>query len=265
MILFAIAVMPAYAHDPVLSGRTVCTNGEHHVSWTIGNDWDLPMALTSVNARVGSTEYPVSMAIAVVPPLGEIPASSVVPGPVTGNIVLSVTTRWTDGFTGSGSTFVRLISPCNQPPMTTTTAPPVTTAPTTAPPVTTAPTTAPPVTTSPTTEAPVTTTSIDSPVTTSGGPVTTTTIESSVTTAGQPVTSTTADISQGSTTPDSDGSGINVPVTQAGGPGTPGDDSPAEQLPFTGNGPFWPMLGLGSLLAGGIALAYGRKRRHTTG
>jgi hypothetical protein len=29
--------LPAWAHHPVLSGTTVCSDGEHVISWTIGN------------------------------------------------------------------------------------------------------------------------------------------------------------------------------------------------------------------------------------
>jgi hypothetical protein len=58
--LLALAA-PAYAHHPVLSGSTVCSDGVHIVNWTIGNSETAEtMTIDSAVATLGGQTYPVT-------------------------------------------------------------------------------------------------------------------------------------------------------------------------------------------------------------
>jgi hypothetical protein len=250
VILFVAAAMPASAHTPLLSGHTVCSNGRHVITWSIGNDFHLPMTITSARATKGAASYAVTGYQATVGPTGSASdttsAHSIVPAGVTGSVTLTVHGRWTDGFTTSRSTSVSLIGPCMGATTTTlgsqgSTLPPPTTTPTTAGPPTTLQTT-------------------------------TSTVGSQGSTLPPPTTSTVASL--GSTlSPPTSQPGANgadnggTPIAPLGGPsGPPSGTSIARQLPFTGSGYTGPIVGAGSLLLGGLAVAIGsaRKRRRET-
>ncbi|HYL52505.1 MAG TPA: hypothetical protein VEZ15_11080 [Acidimicrobiia bacterium] len=224
-ILFVVGVLPASAHSALLSGRTVCGNGTHVIRWSIGNDYGLPMTITSASATKGTTSYAVTGYHATVGPVGgtsdTTSATTVVPGSATGNVTLRVHARWSDGFTASASTSVSLIGPCGSTGSTTTTT------------LVTQGSTLPP-------------------------PTTTSTIASVGSTVAAPTT--------GPPTSNSASNG-GTPVGPLGGPTRPsGGSSIARQLPFTGSGYVGPMLGVGSLVLGGVAVAAGsaRKRRRET-
>jgi hypothetical protein len=92
-----------------------------------------------------------------------------------------------------------------------------------------------------------------------------------------PPSTSTSILSQGSTvappttgdqTPTTSSSNADTPVTAGGGPSGPGtgngSSTSTERLPFTGINGVGPLLGAGSLVLGGIAVAFGsRKRRNT--
>ena len=140
------SAISASAWHPVLSGQTVCTEGEHIVTWTIENSEtspSSPMTIASAIATVGATEYPVTGYTSPVPGAGSTPAQTVIPGSVSGTVVLTVFATWTNGEQATRTTSVVLDENCVPPTTTTTEAPTTTT--------TEAPTTT-------TTEAPTTTT-----------------------------------------------------------------------------------------------------------
>jgi hypothetical protein len=251
-ILFFAAVMPAFAHTPLVSGHTVCSNGQHVITWSIGNDFHLPMTITSARATKGSASYAVTGYQATLGPNGTASdttsAKTVVPAGATGSVTLTVHARWTDGFTTSRSTSVALLGPCMGSTTTTlgsqgSTLPP--------------PTTTPPTTGGPPTTLETTTSTIGSQGSTLPPPTT-----SSVASLG----STLAPPTTGQPGPNSADNG-GTPIAPQGGPsGPPGGSSIIQQLPFTGSGYAGPILGVGSLLLGGIAVAIGsaRKRRRET-
>ncbi len=290
VILFVAAVLPASAHSAQLSGRTVCANGDHVITWSIGNDWTQPLTITSATATKGGTSYGVSGYSSRVAPNVPTSATTTVPGPTTGSVTLTVTTRWDDGFTKTESTSVALIGPCMGSSSTTTmpptTVPPTTVPPTTVPPTTVPPTTAPPTTAPPTTVPPTTVppTTIGTEGSTLPPPTSTTVAQDTSTTIGSqgstvPGPTTTTVMSQGSTvpppttagpTPSTGSSNETTPVTASGGPSGPnasgGSSTNTGQLPFTGSSLFGPIVGAGSLVLGGIAvtLSSARKRRRGT-
>ena len=60
MATFIALSAPASAHQSVLSGTTVCSDGSHVVSWTIGNDWNTAMTITDAHATLGGQTYAVT-------------------------------------------------------------------------------------------------------------------------------------------------------------------------------------------------------------
>jgi hypothetical protein len=224
--VLAVAAAPAWAHHPVLSGRTACANGSHVVTWTIGNSESGPdkaMTIASIDATIGATSYGVSGYASPVPPSGETNATTVVPGDVSGTVTLSVTATWSNGIEASGQTSVELVDDC-------------------APPGTTSTSAAATSTTSTTLETATTL----APTSTTVGPTGTTTPVS--TTPRSTVTT----VAPTGSTPSTAGSPIDTTATPANPDGT---------LPFTGAGALGPILGAGSLLAGGAAVAFDRARR----
>jgi hypothetical protein len=243
-ILFVAAVTPAFAHTPQLSGRTVCSNGSHVVTWSIGNDFNLPMTITSATATRGNSSYPVTGYHATVGASGSpshaTPARTVVPASATGLVTLRVHVRWSDGFTKTGSTSVRLIGPCMGP--TTSTTP--STLGTTTSSVGSQGSTLPP---------PTTTSSVGSQGSTLPPPTTTSTVGSLGSTQAPPTTA-----QPGANSAENGG----TPIGPLGGPsGPPSGTSITQQLPFTGSGYAGPIIGAGSLVLGGIAVAIGSARR----
>jgi LPXTG-motif cell wall-anchored protein len=118
--------LPAWAHHPILSGETVCTNGDHVVSWRIeNNQLTKQMTIDSATAAMvpGGTEYPVTGYTSPVDRGGATFATTVVPGNVTGTIKLTVTASWPGNFTSTKDTSVELVDTCVLPTTTTTTVP----------------------------------------------------------------------------------------------------------------------------------------------
>jgi hypothetical protein len=111
-VVIALA-LPAYGHSAILSGQTVCSDSEHVVNWTIGNDFDLPMEIVSATAEVDDTSYPVQGYTSPVPNLGETSATTIVPGGVTGTITLTVQVEWTDDNKDEESESVDLEEDCS--------------------------------------------------------------------------------------------------------------------------------------------------------
>ena len=122
-----VAVVGGFAHaasawHPEVSGETTCANGDHVVTWTIGNSVrNAPMTIASATAVVGSTTYPVTGYDATVPDHGSTSATTIVPGGVTGTIVLTVDATWPAGQHASASASVVLEENCTSTTTTSTT------------------------------------------------------------------------------------------------------------------------------------------------
>lgn len=243
-IIVVGTALPAWAHHPLLSGVTVCSDGQHLITWTVRNsETDHPMRVASATATLGSQTFAVTGYDADLPPSGATSAQTTVPGGLDGTVTLTVHGVWPD-FAGNGSTSVVLVSHC---PGSTTTTTAVTT-------TTEATTTT--VGNSTTTSVPTTiTTSVPSTTTTSISGNTSTTAEATTTTTGTPVVtagSTATTTTSGQSTPTSASR-----VTDAGGP--------SGSLPFTGGSTNGAVFGLLSLVGGAVALALTIKRNQPRG
>ncbi len=233
LLIVVVMASPAWAHHPLLSGETVCTNGDHVVTWTIGNvttSVSLTMTIASATAAIGATPYDVTGYSPTVEPNGPTTtATTIVPGDVTGTITLTVTGTWPDEVTETRTASVTLEQICI-PDETTTTS---------------------------TTESSTTTTTESTTTTTTEAP--TTTIESTTSTSTTSIPGGTTVVTEGSTlvgssttvvtTPSSVGPLASTTTTTTLGP-----------LPFTGSSTFPPLVGLMSLGAGGALWFMGRRR-----
>ncbi len=247
--VFVVATAaPAFAHDEALSGQTVCSNGDHLVTWSIGNrNTPLPMLVVTATATLnGGQQFAVAGAVgSAVPSEADIPATTTVPGNLTGDLVLDVLGRWSDGHQVEQPTFsLSLGGQCSTGPTTTTTE--ATTSTTEAPTSTTeAPTTTTEATTSTTVESsttvPTSTTVTSTPIDTEGSTVQTTTTTAKSGALGSTSTTTPTGVTAAAVTP----------------------SATSGALPFTGSTDSGPIIGLSSLVAGAFALVFA-KRRHST-
>ncbi len=231
-VFVGASAIPAWAHDSLVSGQSVCSDGAHVITWAIGNsDVTHTMHIDSATAALG-TEMFAAIGYSDVSGAGPTFATTTVPGGLTGDVTLTVIASWSDGFQNSATASVTLESGCS--PTTTSTTVETTT--------TQASTT--------TTEASTTTT--EAPTTTTEA-TTSTTIESATSTSSTPI------VTEGTTAPPTTMIspvtvvGSTVPVTAAA--------TPSGSLPFTGNGDSGPLIGVGSLVAGAVALVIARRRR----
>lgn len=256
--LVAFLALPAWAHFPVLSGETGCPNGDHVVTWTIANsetDPARPMTIVSADATVGTQHFAVTGYVSPVVASGSTPATSVIPGSVTGTVVLTINASWPDGVTATRTTSVVLDQDCvgttttTLAPTTTTTVEPTTT-------TTEAPTT--------TTVEPTTTTTVEATTTTEEP--TTTTVEATTTTVAPTTTTLVSPSTVVSTTTLPIGKlGTTVPPTtepssltvQAVTTTTIASGS----LPFTGSSQAPPLVGLGAVGLGTTLAVIARRRR----
>ncbi len=241
----------AFAHHSDLSGETVCTSGDHEITWTIGNDQPInAMTITGATATMGSQTYLVTDYSETVDPGGSTLATTIVPGSITGDVTLTVDASWDDGNAHkTDTTSVTLEGECIGES---------TTAPTTSPPTTAPPTTAPPTTAPPTTEAP--TTVPESTVPQSTVPETTT-----IMTLGSTATVPTTTIPEGTTAEPTTVAAAGSTVTTAHSPDSTGPAAQTteqhnDQLPFTGSDSLPPMMGLVALALGGGLLVVSRRR-----
>ncbi len=171
---------PAWAHEPVVSGQTVCSDSDHLVTWSIGNsETDKVMTITAASASDGTHSYAVTGYSKTVGPSGTTSATTTVPGGVTGSVTLTVTGTWPDGVTTTVQTSVALIESCSPTSTTSTTTGPETTSTTIASETSTLP---PPESTTTITEAGNTTTTNDAPTTSTSIAVEGTTVLSPSTT-----------------------------------------------------------------------------------
>ncbi len=110
--VLAIGV-PAWAHHPVLSGETVCSDGTHVITWSIGNsETDKVMTIASASASDGTHIFAVTGYSGTVGPSGSTSATTTVAGGVAGTVTLTVTGTWPDGVTATRQTSVALIESC---------------------------------------------------------------------------------------------------------------------------------------------------------
>jgi LPXTG-motif cell wall-anchored protein len=256
---------PASAHKAIVKGWTSCSDTNHVVIWSIGNDFNTEMTINSATAQIGGQPVAVTGYTSPVGDQGTTSATSIVPGPTTGTITLTVHVSWPDRVTDTEQASVDLVTDCNHGSSTTTTTLPPTT--TGAPTTTEAPTTtiAPPTTeASSTTEAPTTTiapptteasTTTEAPTTSIGeqGSTTVPTGGSSTTGPGETTT-----VPPGATTT------MDTPITGLGGPTTvPPGATATGNLPRTGSDTNYPLMFGVSCLAGGALLALRRRRAWT--
>jgi hypothetical protein len=253
--------LPAWAHHPVLSGTTACSDGEHVISWTIGNSesgW--VMHIDTATAVLGGQSFAVTGYTPNVAKLGSTSATSTLPGGSTGTVTITVKATWTDGTTATRSGTVTLSSNCSGPTTTTTTGGGTTT----------------------TTTGGGTTTTIGGETTTTIGGETTTTIggETTTTLPGETTTTISGETStslggtttttgtpvgpQGSTSPTSTPVGPQGSTAPTSDSGVTANTSPATgSLPFTGGSSTGPIFGLASLVAGGIALTVAHRKKQS--
>jgi len=246
--IFVIATaLPAWAHFPVLSGETVCSNGDHVITWSIGNsETNRAMHIESATATQGAQSFGVSGYTVDVAAAGATTATTTVPGSVTGTVTLTVEAHWSDGVDATRTTTVTLSSDCT--PVTTTTTSTTTSTSTTTEAPTTTTTTEAPTTTTTTTEAPTTTTTEAPTTSTTAAPATSTTI--AATTTSLPTTISTEGITATSSTIVAGATTTSTVTSDTTG-----------SLPFTGGGDAGPIFGLASLGAGAIAVTLARRKR----
>ncbi|MCU1465930.1 MAG: hypothetical protein JWM72_1858, partial [Actinomycetia bacterium] len=53
-VFVAATAIPAWAHRSLVSGQAVCSDGDHTITWSIGNiDTNLTMHIASATATLG--------------------------------------------------------------------------------------------------------------------------------------------------------------------------------------------------------------------
>jgi LPXTG-motif cell wall-anchored protein len=114
---------PAGAHTAAVTGVASCSDGSHLVTWTITNNLAHKAMGVSATATASGVAYDVSVVTNPVPGGASTKATTVVPGGVTGSIVITVVATWTDEFTRTVTATVDLPDKCAT---TTTSAPPTT-------------------------------------------------------------------------------------------------------------------------------------------
>ena len=74
----ALLMGVAFAHHSDLSGESVCTGGDHEITWTIGNDQPTnTMTITGATATMGAQPYAVTDYNAIVDPGGSMLATTI--------------------------------------------------------------------------------------------------------------------------------------------------------------------------------------------
>ncbi|MDQ1475903.1 MAG: hypothetical protein QOE62_1132, partial [Actinomycetota bacterium] len=88
-VFVAVTAIPAWAHRPLVSGQAVCSDGEHTITWSIGNtDTYLTMHIASATATLGTLTFAVT-GYGDVASHAFTSATTVVAGGLTGDVVLS--------------------------------------------------------------------------------------------------------------------------------------------------------------------------------
>jgi hypothetical protein len=244
----------AFAHYPVLSGTTVCAEGQHVITWSVWNNSGIvpdPMVLQGVTVTQGGvsvgtvagfgngTQLPAGIA-------NLITGTTTLPGTMTGTVRLTVVGTYPGTTVANATRTADVVLVTNCVPSTTTT----TTAPTT---TTTAATT--------TTTAPTTTTT--AATTTTLAPTTTTAPPTTVPTAPPTTAATVPQVSSTTAAPTSTAPTVVV-SSPGGGGGTPVPGS-SGQIAFTGSdsGPLLA-VSIAAILFGLVALAGATRRRRST-
>lgn len=126
-LVIGLTAAPAWAHHAIVSGSQSCTNGDHQVSWSIGNSETVQaMTIVSAAAQAGVTAVAVTGYTNPIAGNGSTAAASTVPGVLGGSVTITVHGLWPDGITSTVTATVPLGDPC-VPSMTTTTGAPTTT------------------------------------------------------------------------------------------------------------------------------------------
>jgi hypothetical protein len=253
----AVFMGVAFAHHPILGGDTVCTNGDHEITWTITNsESNKVMDILGATATMdnGAHTYPVTDYSTPLGPSGNTLATTIVPGAITGVVTLTVDAYWSDGKVyATRMADVSLLSTCTGGATTA----PTTAPPTTGPPTTDAPTTVPewtvpqstvPESTVPASTVPESTVPESTTIMTLGSTATTATTIPEGTTA-EPTTVAAA----GSTVTTGHSTDTTGRVAQSGA-------QQQNQLPFTGSDGWPPVIGLMALALGGVLLFISGRR-----
>jgi hypothetical protein len=84
----AATAVPAWAHRPLASGRSMCSDGDHTITWSIGNsETNLTMHIASAVATRGTRKFGVT-GYSDVAGHAKTSAQTIVPGALTGDHVV---------------------------------------------------------------------------------------------------------------------------------------------------------------------------------
>ncbi|HXQ44013.1 MAG TPA: hypothetical protein VN816_05210, partial [Acidimicrobiales bacterium] len=129
-VITAVVINPiaASAHDNLVSGVATCSTvgGNHDITWTIANNYNLSETATLVSATGGVGTIagsPVNIAPSPGQPYKTGTMDQVLPGSTTGSATITVKGVWSDGFSTTDSGSVSLPTVCVSPPATVTTSP----------------------------------------------------------------------------------------------------------------------------------------------
>ena len=90
-VFIVFTALPAWAHHPVLSGRSVCSDGEHVITWTIGNSEPVrSMHIDTAVATIGADTFAVTGYAPDLAGAASTTATTTIPGGTTGTVTLTV-------------------------------------------------------------------------------------------------------------------------------------------------------------------------------
>jgi len=113
------AAVPAGATGFALSGKVVCSNGDHVITWTITNQTSNTVKITAFTAK-DPDSYDVTGYTSPLAAGATTHGTTVIPGNLTGGVVLYVNETW-DGGQSSDQSSLDLGDPCPAATSTTTT------------------------------------------------------------------------------------------------------------------------------------------------
>jgi hypothetical protein len=111
-VSLAIAI-PAGAHTFGVTGTATCSDGSHLVTWSITNGLEKKAMTITATAEAAGVTYDVAIVTNPVPGAATTQATTVVPGGVTGDVVITVVATWPDEFTRTETATVALPDACS--------------------------------------------------------------------------------------------------------------------------------------------------------
>jgi hypothetical protein len=129
--LVLVMAAPASAHTHTVSGTVGCdVEGEFAITWTITNDFALPVTVALSSPSGGLSQPSVSVGPAPAGSTSSATVTQLLPSGASGDtITLNTVATWEDDFVETNSGTVTLGDPCPQPPPPSTTPPPTSTLP----------------------------------------------------------------------------------------------------------------------------------------